>query len=372
MDVYDFVVVGGGMAGAASAESLSRRGKRVALIERYAPEHTNGGSHGDGRIIRYSYIDSLYMEMATLSYPLWDALSERAGEPLTQITGGCDFGLIGSEKLSAIVQNCEKFGFEYERLSPAELSQRFPQFYIPETYEAIYQASSGVAFADKTIVALWRLCEAAGVKTVTDDQVVGLQITDDLVEVSTASGRTVTGEQVIVTAGNWTNEMLALLDLEPLDFEMRQMQVSHFLPKSDVPHTLDEMPIFIDHVAVTYGLPQINMPGVKLGFHTVGEILDESDEVRPLDQEQLEASAAFMAKRFPHLDPTPTTTYTCRYTWTPNEDFILSRHPERPQVIIGTGFSGHGFKFTPVLGEILADLACDTPLPMDISRLQLA
>ncbi len=148
---FDVIVIGGGIVGAATADTLTQRGQRVLLLEQFAPGHTRGSSHGDGRIIRKDYPEAVYMEMVLRAYPLWQGWGERAGMPLMQRTGGWDCGPADSPLLAESEETFQHFGIPYERLSAAESNRRFPWFHLPPGSEALFHADAGVLFATPAV-----------------------------------------------------------------------------------------------------------------------------------------------------------------------------------------------------------------------------
>lgn len=369
--VFDIIIIGGGIAGAAAAENLARRGQLVLLLEQFAPGHDRGSSHGDGRIIRFAYGDPIYISLSQLAYPAWRALSERAGEPLLQISGGWDCGPADSPYLAELEANFTAFDIPYERLTAAQSNTRFPQFRLAKESEAIYQPDGGALFADRAVLALWRLAAAAGATTVAGQRVTEINISGDRVNLVTDSATTWRGRRLIIAAGAWSKQLLSQLGLD-LPLTITQEQVAYFRPADPAAranHHLGRMPIFVDwHTAAPfYGLPQIEIDGVKVGGHHTGREIDP-DHRLPEDDDQLAALQTFVRSRLPHLDPNPILRLSCLYTNTPDEHFILDRHPTFPNVLIGTGFSGHGFKFGPALGQILGDLALDETPPLALEQ----
>lgn len=375
---YEHIILGGGIMGAATAEHLARRGKQVLLLEQFQPGHSRGSSHGDGRIIRFAYPEPIYLEMAQLAYPAWAELEQRSGQPLIQITGGWDCGPAGCFQLNELEANFQHYHIPYERLTAAQSNHRFPQFHLDEGSEAIYQPDGGVVFATPAVRAIWQLAQAAGATTITGERIEGIELDGETVRVRAASGRQWQAARLVITAGGWANKLLADLDL-CLPLQVSQEQVAYFAPRDELDHRVGVMPVFIDYhpewdtfnpdlqsPTPFYGLPQIVIPGVKIGWHHTGPEIDP-DDPRPQNQVSLRGTQTFVRKRFPHLDPTPIEVVTCLYTNSPDYHFILDRHPDLPQVIIGSGFSGHGFKFGPVIGRLLASLALDEPpaLPLD-------
>lgn len=378
MKEYDVIILGGGIMGASTAEQLTRRGKNILLLEQFEPGHSRGSSHGDGRIIRFAYPEPIYLEMAQLAYPAWAELEQRSGQRLIQITGGWDCGPAGCQQLAELETNFQSYHVPYERLTAAESNRRFPQFHLDEGSEAIYQPDGGVVFATPAVQAIWQLTQAAGATTITGERIEAIEANGETVQVRGTSGRSWQAARLVITAGGWANKLLADLDLA-LPLQPSQEQVAYFAPRDEVDHRVGAMPIFIDYhpdwdihppemqsPTPFYGLPQIDIPGVKIGWHHTGPTIDP-DQPRPQNEASLRGTQEFVRRRFPHLDPTPIEVVTCLYTNSPDYHFILDRHPSLPNVIIGSGFSGHGFKFGPVIGRLLAALALDEPpaLPLD-------
>lgn len=367
--LYDTIIIGGGIVGAATADSLTQRQQKLLLLDQFAPGHEHGSSHGDGRIIRYDYPEAFYVQMSRLSYPAWDKLSERAGQRLWQQTGMWSCGPIGHPELQALKANFQQHGIPYESLSAAESNQRFPQFQLDEASEAYYQPHGGVIFATPAVKALWRLAAEGGATTMPHQQVVEIAMRRDSVRVRTASGDSWEGGRLVIAAGGWAEQILALLNLH-LPLTVTQEQLAYFSVKGNLSHKVGEMPVFVDYHTdpCFYGLPQVEIAGVKIGWHHTGQQLAGPNARLPFDEANLRGVQALVRRRFPHLQAdAPVARVTCLYTNTPDYHFVLDRHPEWSHVVIGTGFSGHGFKFAPLLGDILAALTLDEtpPVPLD-------
>lgn len=370
---YDVIVLGGGIVGSSTAEVLARRGQRTLLVDQFEPGHKRGSSHGDGRIIRLAYPEPIYIEMVQLAYTAWAELAERAGEPLLQTTGGLDCAPIGSPHLVALEKNFKHFNIAYERLTAQDANQRFPQFHLDENTEAIYQADAGVIFAGRAVTTLWRLAEAAGALTQTGQRIKQITVQNGSVKLQSQSGHTWQAGRLVIAAGSWARQLLLPLGLD-LPLEATQEQIAYFPVKGAVSHRAGIMPNFIDHHTPAhpfYALPQIEVPGVKVGCHNTGQKINP-DQPQPLDPANLAAVKNYVRTHFPHLDPSPFDVQSCLYTNTPDYHFILDRHPELPNVVIAAGFSGHGFKFGPILGQIMAALALDEKPPLSLTQFALS
>jgi monomeric sarcosine oxidase len=368
----EVAVLGGGIVGASTAQALARHGREVLLLERFDPGHDRGSSHGDGRIIRYAYPEAIYLQMAKLAYAAWARLEQDSAESLLQTTGNWDCGATGSQALADLQENLQRFDIPHERLSATESNRRFPQFHLAPGFEALYQEAGGIVRAGLAVSTLWRLAAAAGVHCVSGATVVAIETDADGVLLVCQDGRRFAAERLVVAAGGWAGGLLRELGLE-LPLVVTDELLAYFPPNKGGPdHRVGAMPTVIDHHLGPhfYALPQIDLPGVKVGWHHSGPEVAPDQRSAP-SAERLAALAGYVQERFPHLGTEPIATATCLYSNTPDTHFILDHHPEHPGIVIGAGFSGHGFKFGPVLGDILAQfvLGGPTPVPLELFRL---
>lgn len=368
----DVLVLGGGVVGVAAALALAGRRQRVLLVERFEPGHAHGSSHGDGRIFRFSYPEAVYLEMAAQAKAGWLWLQAEAGEEWLVLCGNWDAGPAGCRELVEIEANLTRAGLPCRRLTAGESNARFPRLRLPPGSEALFQPDGGLLRADRALAALWRLARRAGVECVTGETVTGIEAGDAGVAVATASGRRHAARRLVLAAGAWSRELAAGLGLR-LPLTVTQEQVAYFRPREGVDHGPDALPTFIDYheSRYVYGLPQVAVPGVKVGLHHAGRVLADPGQRQPADPDNLAAVAAFVRDRLPHLSPEPFQVTTCLYTTTPDRHFLLDRHPALPRVVLATGGSGHGFKFAPVLGEIAAALALDEEPPVTLETFAL-
>jgi sarcosine oxidase len=356
------VVIGAGVMGSATARSLGARGVDVVLFEQFALGHSRGSSHGPVRIYRLSYPHPDYVRLSRRALPLWRELEEAAGERLLVTTGGLDCGP-GAEECAASLAEC---GEEYEWLTPAECEERFPAIALDESSgRVLFQPDAGVTLADRTVAAQVRLAREAGVEVRPEVSVRSLQDDGDGVRVAAGDGE-LQARTAVVTAGSWAGEVLGRVRPGPSLRSILQT-VSYFgLTDGKLEPTL---PTWIEwggapEQLAFYALPPVGeAPGLKAGEHVGGVPVDPRDGPFAPDPEHERSLGELIRRRFPQHDPVPVRSESCLYTMTPDEDFIVDRVGN---VVIGAGFSGHGFKFAPLVGEILADLAMglvpDVPL----------
>jgi monomeric sarcosine oxidase len=382
----DAVVVGGGVVGAATAWALARRGTgRVVLLERHRPGHTLGSSHGDGRIFRFTYAEAVYLQLARQAAQGWELLAGATGQTVIERTGNWDAGPAGCREIEELAATLEAHDLPFERLDAAASNRRFPQLALRAGSEALFQGDGGIARADRGVAALWRAAEAAGVEAVPDVAVSAVEEEAGFLLARAADGRSWIAPRLVLAAGAGSRPLAAKLGLD-LPLTVTREQVAYFPQAPGAPdHRLGAMPTFIDYHTTEderatgsfYGLPQIDVPGVKVGWHHKGLPLTDRQVAEPsrrppLSAENLAAVSRFVERRLPHLEPRPLEVTGCLYTNTPDYHFLMDRHPDLPHLILGTGFSGHGFKFGPALGEALAALALDEEPAVDLSLFRLA
>jgi len=343
--------------GTATARALGTRGVDAVLMEQFAIGHTLGSSHGPTRIFRIAYPMADYARMSVRSLPLWRELEAAAGEELLVTTGGLDCGVSATLCSAAL----DEIGVGYEWLTPQGAEERFPAIAFRGLDPILYQPDAAVCLADRTVAAQARLAAASGVEVREGCRALAIHPLDDRVRVETDQGE-VESRAAVVTAGTWADRLLggagSVLPLKPI-----LQTIAYFGPRPDQADAADRFPTYIhwdigdgDRAGLAwYALgPAGHAPGVKLGQHIGGVQVDPREGPFDPSPDSLNSLSAYVAERFPGLDPEPVSPQTCLYTMTPDEDFVLDRIGP---VVIGAGFSGHGFKFTPLVGEVLADLA---------------
>ena len=364
---YDAIVVGGGVVGVSTAYVLAGRGMRVLLLERFAPAHERGSSHGDSRMIRFDYEETLYVEMAVRAFRAWEDLAKRLGRPVFKQTGICNLAPAESEVLDTLEARMRDCELPYERMTGPDFTRRFPQLRLAKTSEAIYQPDSAVLFADEIVRNLWDCVREDGVDALSETEVASIDLVDDRVEIRTTDGRSWSGAHLVLAAGGWTGRWLEALGIDAPLVVTREL-LAYFPQLGTVGHEAGVMPNVIDYHTPDpfYCVPQVRVSGVKAGCHRTGRTV-EADDPEEVDGANLAAVQDFIGRRCPHLSRDPVAVHHCLYTNSADFHFILDRHPEYDHVVLAAGFSGHGFKFGPVLGEILAALLFNEPPPFDMS-----
>ncbi|MBO0981759.1 FAD-dependent oxidoreductase [Microbacterium sp. SD291] len=346
-DAAEIVVVGGGIMGLATAWELTRRGHRTVVLERFARGHREGASHGATRNFNNAYVDDHYLDLLQRSREGWEALGEVDGEPLLRLHGLVTHG---SADLVAIERRLTERGIHAEMLSGTEAATRWPGMRFDG--DVLFSRDAGVARASAALEELERRIAGAGGDVRWETPVLGIEETDAGVSLQLAGG-SLHADAVVVTVGAWTSRMLPMLPMPRL--EVTEETPAHFTPLSAaVP-----WPSFNHYVdpaaypATVYGMPTPG-EGVKVGFHRVGDEVDP--DARPHRTTHAEALAEYVREWMPGLDPASAVPISCTYTSTDDGDFVLDR---RGRIVVGAGFSGHGFKFAPGVGAVLADLVLD-------------
>jgi sarcosine oxidase len=370
--MYDVIVAGLGGMGSSAAYHLAGRGKRVLGLERYSPAHDKGSSHGLSRIIRLAYSeDPAYVPLVLRAYELWERLERETGEDLMTITGGLMIGSPGTKYFEGSKASAEKYDLPYEVLDAAELKRRYSVFEpTPET-AAFFEKKAGFLRPEASVKAHLDRAASLGADLHFEEELLSWEPTESGVRVETASG-TYEAERLVVSAGAWAPKLLADLGL-PL--EVTRQLLFWFDPKSGIePFLPERFPVFIwepEDGNSFYAIPAHDGPGggVKVAFFRAdSKPADPETLEREVHDEEIEFIRGYLARYVPDLDGEFLYAKTCMYTNTPDEHFVISTHPHYPQVAIAAGFSGHGYKFCSVVGEILADLVTDgeTPHPIDL------
>jgi sarcosine oxidase len=357
---YDVIVLGLGAMGSAAAQQLAHRQKRVLGIEQFIPPHDQGSSHGGTRMIRQAYWESpAYLPLVLRSYELWKKLEADAGTRLLNITGGLILGSADSQLVTGGIAAADQHSIKYSVLSPREIHERFPAITPLANDVAVYEELAGYLLAEECIRAQLRLAAQGGVELHFDEKVLGWSADSGGIKVST--DRSVyESERLVITAGPWANQ--ALPGVFPLNVTRQVMTwiqpingVEPFLP--------DRFPVFLcaspDGGCPGYGFPAVDGAngGVKSAIHGSDAVCTPETVDREVHDSDFTAVIDKVRPRFPSLAGQILKATTCLYTMTPDEHFIIGFHPRFPSVSVACGFSGHGFKFAPVVGEILTQLA---------------
>ena len=368
---HDVIVAGLGGMGSAAAYQLAGRGQRVLGLERFSPAHDRGSSHGRSRIIRQAYFEgSEYVPLLLRAYELWEQLEEETGQRLMTLTGGLMIGREDGELVSGSVRSAEEHGLPYEKLDAAEIRRSFPAYAPAPGTVALYEEKAGFVRPEETVRAHLDRASSSGADLRFGEPVLSWEASGDGVRVETPKSTYEAG-RLVISPGAWASQLLADLDL-PLEV-IRQVMF-WYEPKNGLePFLPERFPIFIwepEDGNMFYGFPAQDADrGVKAAFFRAGGVPTSPDTIdREVHEEEVGFLRGYLAEHVPELAGRCLDARACMYTNTPDEHFVISAHPEHPQVVIACGFSGHGYKFCSVVGEIVADLAIEgsTRHPIDL------
>lgn len=379
---FDVIVLGLGGMGSATAYHLARRGQRVLGLDRFSPAHAHGSSHGRSRVIRLAYFeDPAYVPLLLRAYELWLELGQDAGEPLLTATGGLMLGTPDCSLVAGSLRSARSHGLAHELLSNAELRRRYPQLAPAADTVALVDPKAGYIDPEASVRAHLHKAAAAGAELHFAEPALSwtAAASGDRVQVRTERGEYEAGS-LVLTPGPWAPQVLADLAL-PLTVE-RHVLYWFDPPAGVAAFSADRFPIYIweraDGVHF-YGFPHQPGPpgGVKVAFFHVGTPCTPEGIDRQVKESEVATMRRCVREHIPGLDGPLRHAATCMYTRTPDGHFVIAPHPQYRNVIIGSPCSGHGFKFVPVIGEILADLitrgATAHPIALfDLSRFAAA
>ena len=369
-ETVDVIVIGGGAMGSATAYELAKAGKSVRLFEQFTMGHDLGSSHGYSRIIRRAYYEHPdYVPLVDRAYELWRDLEIASGESLLKITGIVELGSPEGPLLKGSALSCKRYGIPHESLDADAVRARFPQFSIPDWMHGIWQKDAGILAVERCILSYRHEARKHGVKLHEEEEVLSVEAAAASVTVRTRQG-VYRAEKAVVCAGAWAGRLLADLKL-PLVVTRQAM--GFFKPLERAPFEPGAFPLFLLELPGHnfYGFPFFGVDCVKVAHHHGGRIVTPDNVERAFNQEDELLLREFLQAYIPKAAGPLDFGKTCLYTSTPDMDFILDFHPRHKNIVIAAGFSGHGFKFSSVVGEIMAELAIEAKTRHPIERFRL-
>ncbi|XP_033748628.1 peroxisomal sarcosine oxidase-like [Pecten maximus] len=372
MQVYDCIVVGAGIEGSSTAYNLAKNGQNTLLLEQFPLPHSRGSSHGQSRITRMAYGGAdYYTEMMKEAYKLWEELEKGSGTTLYKKTGLLVVGKAESNLIAGTVQALRKYSVPFTKLDEQGLQSKYPMLNYSGV-QGVEDHIGGVLFADKALAAFQSEFVKHGGVLRDNESMVDI-FPGDIVTVKTNKG-SYRGRNLVLTVGPWATKILPPLGVH-LPLKAVRISVFYWKEKIAGAYGAETFPTFLAASGSgdfdVYGLPSLEYPGLyKLCLHYGPEIDPDRRDIADSSW-VLEDMKKFVAKHFPLLEPHPAVTETCIYTNTPDHDLVLDRHPAWRNVIIGTGFSGHGFKLSPVVGKVLSDLVMRKTPSYDLSHFRI-
>lgn len=373
MNDFNVIVVGVGSMGASACDHLARRGVRVLGLEQFSIPHERGSHTGFSRMIRTAYYEHPnYVPLLRRAWQLWRELERDTSTTLLYATGGIYIGPPKSEMLLRSREAAEQHGLEHEMLNAKALASRYPQFHMPAKYVGLFERDAGFVLCERAISAMARRARQHGAVVHTNEPVTDWREDASGVAVTTSRGK-YRADQIIFCGGAWTERLVHDLGVK---LNVTRQILGWVQPKRPELFQLNTLPVWaIDHLdgTIHYGFPiHPDMPGFKLAHHAPGNVVEPGRVSRELHSEDEATFRPILRKYIPDADGPMIAMKVCLYTNSPGHHFIIDRHPRRQRVTVACGFSGHGFKFATVIGELLADLslAGRTELAADFLSLQ--
>lgn len=367
---FDVIVLGGGTMGTAAAWALAKRGAKSLVLEQFAHVHDLGSHGGETRIIRHAYAESPeYVPLVLEADRLWQELEAVSGRQILIRCGSLELAAPGYSHARDARTSAEEHGLPYDWLSPAEVSARWPAFRVPADWEALYSPGGGFLLTEPALRSMAAAATDLGATILAETPATAWGADSDGVWVDAGGVRHEAGA-LIVTAGAWTTRLLSHLGLP-----IRVLRKTLWWQAVDNPALFspERVPVFISEsrFGEIYGFPISGTPGLKIANHAGGEPADPQIVDRFTRPGENRDCLELAAELIPAVKPDVVKSAVCLYSMTPDTDFIIDRHPDSPRVAFGAGFSGHGFKFAPAVGELLADLVIN-PGAKPMARVSLA
>ncbi|WP_077919792.1 N-methyl-L-tryptophan oxidase [Spirosoma sp. 209] len=381
--IFDAIVVGLGAMGSAALYQLSAHTPRVLGFDQFSPPHTMGSTHGDTRITRQAIGEGAhFVPLALRSYAIWRDLEQRTGHQLLTSTGGLFVGQPNSTVamhhkpgwLDTTIRAAEQFGIPHQVLDTKSLRQQFPQFRYRPGDIGYFEEEAGFLRPERCVTAQLEQARQQGATVRTQERLLGFTATDGGIRVQTDQG-VYHGRKLILTTGSWITESLRQTPYRELLTVNRQVLYWFGIEGDYTRYTPDALPVFILNERNVYGFPAVGGPegGIKLATetyehatspHTVDRTVSESETRQMYEQ--------YVAPNFVGIGPRCVKSVVCLYTMTPDGDFIIDQHPEHRDVLLASACSGHGFKHSAAVGQVLAELALEGRTGFNISPFQLS
>lgn len=377
--LYDVIVVGVGSMGAAACYYLAQRGYKVLGLEQFDIPHEYGSHTGQSRIIRKAYFEHPdYVPLLQRAYDNWNRLEQAAGVQLFHRTGLLYFGQASHPLMTGVRTSSQQYHIPVHDLSPPEVRDRFPQFEVPKSYEAIFEPDAGFVLPEKTIAVCYELALRLGAEIHTREGVISWKKEGEDIFVTTEKGK-YTAKKLIIAAGGWAGRLIPALHDK---LTVTRQTVAWVKPKNWNLFTPQHLPTWViadpDYPGIFYGFPILptskhhGPAGLKIAHHTPGQQTDPDDLHPEIPEGDIGNILYALRKYLPEGYDTILTLKTCLYTNSLDEHFVIDHLPGYDRsVVIAAGFSGHGFKFAPMVGEALADLAMEGKSDLPIGFLSV-
>jgi len=370
---YEVIVVGIGAMGSSACHHLASRGVRVLGLEQFDIPHALGSSHGYSRMIRMAYYEhSDYVPLLRRAYELWRELEKASGQDLLFEVGGVYMGPPEGHVVAGAIEAARRHGLLYDVLSHADLKKCFPQFHLPDHFTGVFEHRAGFLLPEKVVAAQAELALRGGADLRGREPVLGWDASQSGVTVRTSKGE-YRAERLVFCGGAWAGKLVKDLGVELV---VTRQTLGWFWPRQPDLFETPRFPVWGIEVAdgsLAYGFPMLqDNPGLKVARHGRGAVTDPDHVSRQITPEDEAEVRAILDRHLPDGAGPLLSMRVCLYTNSPDGHFIIDSHPEHQNVTLACGFSGHGFKFASVVGEVLADLALEgqTKLPAQFLGLE--
>lgn len=372
--MFDVIVVGLGGVGSATCYALAKKGLKVLGIDQHQPPHGFGSSHGDTRIIRKSYFEHpSYVPLLKSAYSLWQEIESRSQTQLYYPTGLLEIGPGDGDVIQGILRSAAEHHLPIDKWSMQKAQERYPGIGGDPNWQAVFERDAGYLLVEKCIATYLSQAEQLGATLRYHQKMISWAGESHGVQVR-LQHETIHAKKLVLCAGPWAQQALATYDL-PLKVLRKHMywyrcDTQDYLQSHGFPCFFFDTPD-----GYFYGFPEHGAYGLKVARHSGGTPVEQVDGTHDRDQEDQQLVEEFLSQYLPNVlgpqaNPSALTRWSgCYYTMTPDENFIVDRLPDYPQVVVIAGLSGHGFKFTSVLGEIASHLAMETDCGLDIDFL---
>ena len=373
MDHYDVIVLGAGGVGSATLYHLAKRGVRAIGIDRFDPPHDRGSTHGQSRVIRQAYYEHPnYVPLLRESYREWFDVETLLGRKLFHQVGLLEVGPGDGAVVPNVLKAAAQYDIRVESLTPAQVEAHWPGLRVDPSFAGVFEPAAGYLLVEDCVQAHLDLARAAGAELLANTEVVGVKADASSVVVTTSAGLEITASKLIVAAGAWSPDQFLNLGI---DCVVRRKSLFWFACDDPQYKVENGFPVFLFELptGIFYGFPKMDDVGLKFAEHSGGySVTDPLTVDRSIDAMEQSRLVEVLARMMPGVSTRVTHHAVCMYTMSPDEHFIIDRHPTSPNVVFAAGLSGHGFKFVPVLGRALADMALDggTDLPIGFLSLQ--
>ena len=365
MKHYDCIVVGIGGVGSASLLAAAKEGWKVLGLDQFGAANERGSSHGHTRAIRTAYFEHPnYVPLAQRAIEKWRLIEAGVAKRLMELCGVLQMGPESSEVIQGTLESIQRFGLDHESLSSAEIQERFPMFRVVPDHVGIFERNAGFLYVEKCVAAMTHLAQRAGAEVRANARVEGWQVLPDQSVKVVLSDETIACDRFIIAGGAWMPELLGTHcgKIQVL----RKTQHWYQVDRVDIKHKAG-FPVYLieSERGVFYGIPEIGHLGMKIGEHSGGEVVSNPTElVREVEPERRESIERFIDEHFNIGRKRLVHESVCMYSMSEDGHFVVDHYPQAKNVVFAAGLSGHGFKFSNVIGEELVRMLKGEPDPL--------